>query len=83
METDDYSFTLYYNSDYSYLGTWSRDKKFFRANDSIPALGTLDNVCLCFKVPVEVESNANLPLTIQLEENYWLSDYDDVGWVLR
>ena len=82
LETDDYTFTLYYNKEYHYLSTWANYTQFLNAHDSIPALGTLDNVCLCFKVPTEVEENTDLPLTVELKENR-VSATESVMWVLR
>lgn len=85
LETDDYTFTLYYHNNdkiYHYLGTWANYSEFLYANDSIPALGTLDNVCLCFKVPTEVEDNVDCQLTIELKENR-VSATNKAVWALR
>ncbi len=82
LELDDYNFCLYYNTDYSYLGTWAIYTQFLYAHDSIPALGEVSNVCICFKVPEEVETNNDLPLTIELKENSILADEVAI-WTLR
>lgn len=77
-----YNFTLYYNGDYKYNSTHADYTDFFYANESIPALGSLKNVCVCFEVPIEVETQVKLPLHIEFSKN---SKYDDsnVKWELR
>lgn len=82
LSPSDYVFTLCYDSGYRYNSTWINYTEFFSAHDSIPALGSLSDVCLCFKVPVEVEDNSDIPLTIELKENSTKAK-DVAVWQLR
>lgn len=77
-----YNFTLDYNDGYTYHSTWQEYSEFLNAHDSIEPLTTLQNVCVSFKVPLEVEESAEAPLTLSFSRNS-KTEKDCVKWKLR
>lgn len=79
-----YNFELDYNDGYTYNTTWPWENysEFLYTHDNIAPLATLKNVCVSFKVPVEVQENSDAPLYVRISKNS-KTEKDYVEWKIR
>ena len=71
-----------YNNGYIYNSAWFEYAEFLNAHESIAPLETLSNVCVSYKVPVEVKKNTENSLTLKCSYNSQ-KETDYVEWKLR
>ena len=77
-----YDFTLDYNNGYTYNTAWFEYAEFLNAHESIAPLETLSNVCVSYKVPLEVKKNTENSLKLKCSYNSQ-KETDYVEWELR
>ncbi|MBP9988456.1 MAG: DUF4352 domain-containing protein [Ruminococcus sp.] len=80
--SDNYNFDLKYKETYTYNHSFADYSDFLANVDSISPLETVENKLICFKVPNEVNDNANECLTLTVSENS-ISAKDYAEWKLR